>query len=162
MKAVEDQEKEFVIPTKYKSSISSRLSWPLEAAELTKQFAGVPQLKELRLSFSPRHGENQQTKLSEVFNIIEIQYRTPLLENDTNWEIRINPVPRNVRAKIREAFVSHGFKNIVEWLIQHAKFSGGASVLGYSGFWHSDIDELKFKAHDYVLPEISMAKQKHK
>jgi hypothetical protein len=162
MKAVEDQEKEFVIPTKYKSSISSRLSWPLGAAELTKQFAGVPQLRELRLSFSPRHGENQQAKLPAVFNIIEIRHHIPVLENDTSWVINNHAVPRNARAKIREAFVTQGFKNIVEWLIQHAKFSGSASTVGYNGFWHSDIDELKFDTHDYVLPEISTPKQKHK
>jgi hypothetical protein len=164
MNPAEEQEKEFIIPTRYKSKVASRLSWPVGAKELTGQFANVPQLKELHLSFGLRYRENQQGKLPIVFNVIEIRHRltSKILDNDTEWEIHIHPVPRDMRARIREAFASHGFKKIVEWLIQNAKFSGSESYISYSGFWHSDIDELKFNTHDYVLPEISTAKQKRK
>jgi hypothetical protein len=162
MKPQEEQEKEFIIPTRYKSKVASRLSWPMGAAELTKQFATVPQLKEIQLSFGPRYGENQQGKLPLAFKVIEIRHHLPVLENDTNWEIHILPVPRDMRAIIREAFASHGFKNVAEWLAKHAKFSGSASYLSYRGIWHSEVDELKFEMYDNVLPEISTAKQSHK
>lgn len=160
MNAPENHEKEFAIPTRYKIKVSSRLSWPLGALELTKHLAEVPQIRDLQLSFAPSYGAPQQGKWPVVFPVIEIRYtHPPSISNHSDWEINVYPIPRNMRAKIREAFTSSGFKNVAEWLNEHASFSGHASHLRLRGQWHSDLDELKFNSHDYILPELSNAKQ---
>ncbi len=125
MAAEENPQKEFVIPTRYKTQVSSRLSWPIGAMELTKYLIGVPQLKELQLSFAPSYGAPQQGQWPIVFHVIEVRYaHPPLVAGDSDWRLNVFPVPRNMRAKIREGITLHGHKSIAGWLIDHAKFSG--------------------------------------
>lgn len=156
MKPAEEHEKEFVIPTKYKTQVSSRLSWPLGAMEITKNLAGVPQLEKLQLSFATHHKFNQQGEWPAMSVVFELRYSPqPFGEDVSNWQISVYPVPKNMRAKVREAFASYGFKSIVDWLNKNANFSSRASDLGFLGFWHSEGDKLSFSTHNYIVPEIS-------
>ena len=159
MNPAEGQEDEFIIPTRYKVGISSRLSWPLGAKELTKNLADVPQLNELQLSFTTGYKFNQQGKWPAVSIVFNIQYSPQsFTEKDSRWQITVFPVPRNLRAKVREALAIHGFKSMADWLGENAKFSGQESSRSFSGFWHSEGNELSYSTHDYVVPEISTNK----
>jgi hypothetical protein len=157
-----NQEKEFIIPTKYKTLVSSNLSWPIGAVELTKHLADVPQIEELQLTFAPSYGAPQQGKLPVNFSVVEVRYTHPPFIGDNSWELNVYPVPRNMRAKIREALTLHGFKLIAEWLSDHAKFSGRASNLRFTGIWNSELDELNFESRDNVLPEVSSKRRNNK
>ena len=157
------QEKEFIIPTRYKVQISSNLSWSVGAMELTKHLARIPKIKELQLSFAPSYGLPQQGKWPVSFRVIEIRYAHPhLFTGDSNWELNIYPVPRNMRAEIREKLTQSGFRLIAEWLLEHANFSGRESYLRFTGIWNSELKELNFESRNNVLPEVSPAKQKNK
>ena len=166
MATEESQEKEFIIPTRYKEQIGSYLSWPVGAMELTKTFLNVPQIKELQVKFGQYHWMPHQGKWPVSFSVIEVRYAHPrhqlLIANNSDWEFFIYPVPRNTRAEIRKALTLHDFKLIGGWLHDHAKFSGRASNLRFTGVWNSELKELIFESRDNVLPEVPAEKQKSK
>jgi hypothetical protein len=135
MNVAEKQEKEFIIPTRYKVEIGSYLSWPTGAKELTKAFLIVPQIKELRIRFWESYPKHPKGKWPESFPVIEATYahlRNPILE-DSDWELGVHPVPRNMRAEIRKSLALNGFKLLAEWLLNHAKYSGRESHLRFTG-----------------------------
>lgn len=160
------QDKEFIIPTKYKSEVSSRLSWPLGASEITKRLIHVPQINQIQLSFSPSYGSPQQGKWPPNFPIVEIRHsHPPLIAGNSDWEINVYPVPRNLRAKIREVLMVSGFAmitRITRWLFENQKFSGGPSYMRFRAIWNSDSGELIFTSHNNILPETSATNKKPK
>ena len=166
MATEEVEEKEFIIPTRYKSKIGSYLSWPAGALELTKALSSVPQIKLLRLEFNG-HPQNQRKGSNPVsFRVIEVRYayhRTQYAPiagwNDGSWNLAILAVPREIRSKIRDALKEHGFGLIANWLTNHAEFSGREGNLNYVGTWNSELNELSFGQRESVLPEISSNKQ---
>src|SRR5208282_4320564 len=139
MATEENQEKEFIIPTRYKTQIGSYLSWPVGAMELTKAFLHVPQIKELQLAFWESYPKKPQGKWPVSFSVIEAQYshpQHPLLGANSDWELCVYPVPRNMRAEIRKPLAQHGFNLIANWLVEHARFSGRESNLRLIGTWN--------------------------
>jgi hypothetical protein len=164
MNSPENQEKEFIIPTRYKTEIGSYLSWPIGAKELTKAFLHVPQIKELQLRFWESCPKHPKGKWPVNFPVIEVQFSHPpilLSIPHSDWELCVYPVPRNMRAEIKEVLLQNDLKPIAKWLFDHAKFSGRDSHLRFTGIWNSELKELTFGSRDYVLPEVS-GKQKQK
>ena len=164
MPAEESHEKEFIIPTRYKARISSQLSWPTGALEITEAFSEVPQIRELQLSFSPHYPNPHQGKWPVSFSVIEVQYANgrSKLSNCSDWDIRVYPVPRRMRAEIREELEIRGFEVLGKWLIDHARFSGHSGDLRFSCVWNLELKTMTFESHDYVLPEVSVKKGRGK
>jgi hypothetical protein len=165
MATEKNQEKEFIIPTRYKTQIGYLLSWPVGAMELTKAILNVPQIKELELIFGQHYPTPHQGKWPVSFSVLEVRYAHPRIQlsvPNSDWDFYIYPVPRNMRAEIREALTLRGFKLIADWLLNHAGFSGRESNLRFTGVWNSELKELSFGSRDYVLPEVSTDKQKSK
>ena len=164
MSAGENEEKEFIIPTRYKIGIGSYLSWPTGAKELTEAFGDVPQIKELQISFWESYPKHLKGKWPVTFPVIEAIYahpRNPIL-GGSDWEFCVYPVPKNKRAEIRESLARNGFKILAEWLLDHAKYSGRESHLRFTGIWNSELKELTFGSRDYVLPEVVGRRTKQK
>ncbi|HSY74882.1 MAG TPA: hypothetical protein VK810_05380 [Dongiaceae bacterium] len=165
MNTAEKQEKEFIIPTRYKVEIGSYLSWPIGAEELTKSFLHVPQIKELQIRFWESYPKYSKGKWPVSFPVIEVQFSHPqilLSIPHSDWEFCVYPVPRNMRAEIREELLQNGLKSIEKWLFDHAKFSGRDGNLRFTGIWNSELKELTFGSRDYVLPEVSGRQTKGK
>jgi len=138
------------------------------AKELTNAFLDVPQIKDLQLKFE-RHHSYHQGKWPVSFSVIEASYayhRTQYAPiaglTDSSWSLFVYPVPRNMRAAIRETLAQHGFGLIREWLIGHAKVSGREGNWRFEVVWNSESKELTLGTHDYVLPDISARKQSNK
>ena len=168
-KPTSESEKEFVIPTMYKSKIGSYLSWPVGAVELTKALLVVPQITEFQLKFRDHYPTHSKGKWPVSFPVIEARYafhRTQFAPiagiNEGHWNFEILPVPRNMRAEIREAFQQQGFGLIAQWLVAHADFSSREGNLSLASIWNSETKELTFESRDYVLPEVSSAKHQNK
>lgn len=154
--ALEDgQPEEFIIPTKYKLSIGSYLSWPLGAKELTKAFSGIPQLKELQLAFWESYPKFPKGKWPASFRVIEAKYSPISAWNNIHWLLTIHPVPRMMRAEVRNSLSDSGLKEIADWFIAHVNFSGRDCNLSYVGYWNSELKELSFGSHEYIVPETS-------
>jgi hypothetical protein len=122
----------------------------------------VPQIKELELTFYESHPKHPQGKWPVNFSVIEAKYsrsRIQLSFQDSDWQLNVHPVPRNMRAEIREALTTSGFKLIAEWLSEHAKFSGRESYLNFTAAWNSELKKLDFGSRDYVLPEVPIKKE---
>ena len=169
MNADESQEKEFIIPTRYKSKIGSHQSWPTGAMELTNCLLSVPQLKDIQITFSGGGSKPQKGKEPIDFRVIEVGYgyhrtRHAVIAgwDDGSWGIMIHAVPREIRSKIREALKSQGFGLIENWLKGHAHFSGREGNLNFTGTWNSELNELAFGQREAVLPEVSSSKQINK
>ena len=156
MNAEQDQVNEFIIPTGFKTKISSSLSWPTGAMELTKALADVPQLKELEVWFSDSFEIRQQGKWPAVFPAIEVRYarHRNVPGFNTGWCLVVRPVPRNVKSEISEALRKHGFKLIADWLIIHASLSKQDGNSFFKGVWSSELKELTFGTRDYILPQV--------
>lgn len=164
MPAEESHEKEFIIPTRYKARISSQLSWPTGALEFTEAFAEAPQVRELQLIFTQHYPTPHQGKWPASFSVAEVCFTNgrPRLLNSSEWVIRVYPVPRSMRAEIREKLEFRGFKVLGKWLIDRARFSGHAGDLRFSCVWNSELKTMTFESHDYVLPEVSVKKGRGK
>jgi len=158
MSAKENCEKEFIIPTRYKTPIGSYLSWPVGAMELTKAFLSVPQIKELELTFSQHYPAPHQGNWPARFSVIEARYVYPRTHLGSVWAFHIFPVPRNRRSEIRKALLHRGFDLLGKWLIGNAGLSGRAGNVLFNGVWNSELKDLSFESRDYPLPEISTAK----
>ena len=169
MDTEQNQEKEFLIPTRYKSKIGSHQSWPTGAMELTNCLSNVPQLKKIHITFSGRESKPKKGKEPVDFRVIETRYdyhrtrhATITGWNDGSWNITIHAVPREIRSKIREALKAQGFGLIANWLQSHAHFSGNEGYLNFTGTWNSELNELAFGQREVVLPEVSSSKQINK
>ena len=157
-----EHQKEFILPTRYKSDIGSYLSWPVGAKELTKSFSHVPQIKDIQIEFWESYPKHPKGKWPASFPVIEVTYSRPRVFGNFDWEFHVYPVPRNVRSEVRESLAVSGFKVLAEWLFEHAKYSGRESHLRFTGIWNSDSKELTFGSRDYVLPEVADRKTKRK
>ena len=149
---------EFTIPTAHKSPIGSYLSWPIGAKELTKALLLVPQIKEMQIRFSEGHPKHPKGKWPASFPVIEAQFSHPQMIpflSKFDWEICVHPVPKNLRAEIREALLQNGLKSLEKWLFAHAKFSGRDSHLRFTSNWNSELKTLAFGTDDNVLPDVS-------
>lgn len=158
MPAEDNQEKEFIIPTGYKERISSQLSWPTGALEITRAFASAPQLRQMRLIFRQHYPVPHQGKWPSSFPVVELQYangRSTFLHS-SDWQVYVYPVPRNLRAEVREQVALRGFQILSQWLNEHVRISGNAGSLRYSCVWNSELKVLTFESHDYVLPVIAL------
>jgi hypothetical protein len=81
-----------LIPTRRKLKISSSFSYPLGAASISTELAGVPQAQSLEIDFSPKY-ERVKTK-SEPYSIFTISYSGTRSHRDAGWRIDIRPVPQ--------------------------------------------------------------------
>lgn len=151
----EGQEKGFIIPTRYKVQISSKLTWPLGAKELSESLVDVPQIEKFQLVFQVPFKMPQQGKWPGSFSVLKVEYNhPPFLSEHSDWTLSIHPVPRQIRAKVRESLSTQSLNSVVQWIAEHAEISGRGSYLRFELIWNCELEQLTFDSHDYVLPGV--------
>ena len=117
-----------IIPTKFKSKLPQRLSFPIGAETLSEALLSVPQFEKLTATFFYYSKANDFPKESVEFSVIEVKFRN--LKSNQNspqqfidegfyeetWEITVKPVPRELKQKIKQHLVAEGLPKIREWL----------------------------------------------
>ena len=129
-------EEQKLIPTSFKSKIPKFLSYPVGAEIITHELYTVPQFDKLSISFSYYNSLKNQTDRAKPYSIIEARFRNikPSLSSSTrfieegwyneHWEIYVNPVPREVKYKVKELMRNDGFAKIRNWFYNEKNFIG--------------------------------------
>ena len=123
-----------MIPTRYKSKLSRSLSYPLGAEAISSALAGAPHYSDLTLSFhdSPVwRGSDFRRLLREsipyaVFVASYSPARSPGYTGSAtmaemgmyaeSWDLRVNPVRRELRHTSGQLLQEQGLPAVVQWL----------------------------------------------
>jgi hypothetical protein len=120
-----EEEKQVLIPTRFKAKISHLLSFPIGAERVSKALADTPQIAKLFLHFnSDRWGHVRSGR----YPCIRVQHSSrcagmadrfsdatgvPMFNE---WEVCVYPVPRIHRHSIQQNIVTIALPQINEWL----------------------------------------------
>jgi hypothetical protein len=123
-----------MVPTKFKSRLPKTLSWPVGAQDITTGLGDAPHVAECGLWFneSPvwRASEFRRTlREARPYPVLLVQYRAPIyvpygrsheLEAlglyDADWQVHVNPVPREWRSSVRALLREQGLPTVAKWL----------------------------------------------
>jgi hypothetical protein len=100
-------------PTRRKSKISSKLSYPVGAELISSELSDVPQAQGLEISFCSKY-ERMETR-GEPYEILSVSYH-PWETYDSGWRIEIRPVPRELKYLTKGALTTEFFPRIRQWL----------------------------------------------
>jgi hypothetical protein len=153
-----------MIKTRYKSKLPKTLSWPVGAEAVSAALADAPHVNDLTLSFSdspvwPASSFQKLLRESLPYAILAAEYwpaskpgyggSNKMIEGggyDAKWELRVNPVTRELRAKAGIALRERGLPLIKEWL-------RSSSRTGWELMYHCM--ELVFSPLDNTLTPVS-------
>ena len=146
-----------IIPTKYKSTLPQRLSFPIGAEILSEALLSVPQFEKLTVTFFYYSKANDFPKESVEFSVVEIRFRN-LKPNqnspkqfidegfyDETWEITVKPIPRELKSKIKQHLIAQGLPKIKEWLSVKRPASWLEGRKSLEVLYHKIDDVLKYK-----------------
>lgn len=123
-----------MIPTRHKSKLPETLSWPLGAEAISAALGDAPHAADLTLRFSdspvwPASEFQLLLRESLPYVVLCAEYQpesrpgyagsASMSESgffDTRWEVRVNPVPRSLRAAAAALLRDQGLPLIVDWL----------------------------------------------
>ena len=88
---------EMLFPTRFKATISSRLSYPVGAELITAELAGVPQAP-IEIQFYSKY-ERVKTR-GEPYPVFEVSYSGTESPFEAGWHITVRPVPRALKHTI--------------------------------------------------------------
>jgi hypothetical protein len=146
-----------IIPTRFKSKLPQRLSFPIGAETLSEALSSVPQFKKLTVTFFYYAKANDFPKESVKFSVIEVKFRN--LKPDQNsskdfieqgfyeetWEITVKPVPRELKFKIKQHLVAEGLPKIKDWLSMERPESWLEGRKNLEVIYHKTGDLLSYK-----------------
>jgi hypothetical protein len=153
-----------LIPTRYKSKLSSALSWPIGAEELSAGLFEVPQFSELETTFSFWGARDIATaQTTEWMTLVKIQYnRRPRHFSDSaasiergvlerHWPITVQPVLRENRKKLHDGILLQ-LPKVAKWLTERHSLQ----VVGTSQLlivWNAREDFVYVSTQDALAPE---------
>ncbi len=140
-------EQEQIIPTRGKKSrIPPTLSYPIGAKEISEALLGVPQLGELEIHFW-YYRWIRDLEAGKSYPIIQVRYSGPRFRLGAPWEIRVDPVPRNLLHVVHTKIVAEALPAIRLWLLAnpHSTEREGGHGLIFS--FDALSNELSFKEH---------------
>ena len=129
-----------MIPTSHKHALSSLLSYPLGAKNVSDALDGVPQFDALSIYFSL--GNENPHRIESPFLVLRVYYgksvpsqiaSNVMIERgwyDPKWRISVGAVPR--RHAVKTALVGEGLLRARRWLLDHADVAGREGHAGIS------------------------------
>jgi hypothetical protein len=109
-----------LFPTRHKAKIASNLSYPVGAELISSELGDIPQAQEVEIGFS-----NKLEWLSlrgKPYQIFAVTYIGPKSSyRGAGWSIDVRPVPRILKAKVRDGLLRECFPNIRSWLEKHGR-----------------------------------------
>ncbi len=108
-----------------KSRISSKLSYPVGAQEVSTALAGAPQAESIEISFHSKY-ETMETR-GKPYSIFTISYDAASSSWALNpgWSITVRPVPRALKHTVKEALINEFFPRIRQWLEKNGDLTYG-------------------------------------
>jgi hypothetical protein len=122
------KEAECVIPTLSKAKISSKLSYPIGAEQVSFALVLSPQFHELGLHFYSKFGHGLRRDHYEFLRVEYLNNATPAEEwpitslykrpPQNRWEVVVQPVPRPLRNAVRHYIIESALPRIAQWLAE--------------------------------------------
>ena len=144
-----------MIPTSYKLELSSLLSYPLGAKNVSDALDGVPQFDALSIVFTP--GQDNPHRVESPFLVLRVNYsnRVPghsaskdMVEKgwyDPKWEINIGAVPRPLRNAVKTALLAEALPRVRQWLLDHADTTGREGYAWVRVHYDAEGERLTYK-----------------
>ncbi len=107
-----------LFPTRHKSKISSKLSYPIGAELISSELAPVPQAQSFDIRFHDKY-EWMETR-GEPYPILTVHHNGTADFFDAGWHIAVEPIPRVLKHEIAAALKSEFFTLIRQWLQKDA------------------------------------------
>src|SRR5271163_3330248 len=92
-----NDDRQLIIPTRFKGKVSQNLSYPAGAKEVSEALISVPQFSELQLSFWTFQFRHEWPRGDYVF----LEFGPTSLW-PTHWLIEVKPVPRVMRHRFHQ------------------------------------------------------------
>jgi hypothetical protein len=135
-------DQQFVIPTASRVKISQKLSYPVGAERVSVALASVPQLAELKLHFYSGFDVQLRSGHYEFLRVEYLNNARPSEEwpisnlykraEQSRWEIVVQPVPRNLRYRVKQYILDFALTQIALWLIQRKELAQqGNDILAF-------------------------------
>jgi hypothetical protein len=140
-----------LIPTLSKAKISSKLSYPIGAGQVSSALASAPHFHELGLHFYSgidlglRRGEYEFLRV-EYLNSSRPHEQYPITSlykraTQHRWEVVVQPVPRPCRHVIQQYVIESALPRIRQWLAERANLSQqGNDILAF--FYAEKLEEF--------------------
>jgi hypothetical protein len=153
-----------LIPTRYKSKLSSLLSWPIGAEEISASLAAVQQFGEIELTFYFRGVKDIATARTTAWmTLVEIHYRRRagrMFDSyesiskgilDRHWAITVKPVLREKRKELHDGIMAQ-MPRVAEWFASRQSLSkiGNARL---RIVWDAVKDEVYTSSEEEFEPE---------
>jgi hypothetical protein len=138
---MEDVE-QIIIPTLSKAKISSKLSYPIGAQQVSEALASSPQFIALKLRFYSgfdhglRRGHYEflrieylnSTQPADKWPISSLFRRPP----QYRWEVVVQPVPRHLRHRIKQYILDSALPQLASWLADRGELAQqGSDILTF-------------------------------
>jgi hypothetical protein len=158
-----------MIPTRYKSKLSSALSWPIGAEELSLALKDVPQFHELSTTFYFNGVRDlASARTTAWMTLLEFRYRRRemrIFDSDDSlanaalgrhWEIYVKPVLREKRKRLHDGILLQ-LPRVASWFLQRDSLR----VIGQSVLlivWNAKEDTVYVSSKDTLELQISSRK----
>ncbi len=123
-----------MIPTAYKEKIPKALSYPLNAKAISEALSGVPQFDLLKINFSPDwKGFAKDRVPNAPHKVLTAGYTGSGILSPSKWEIRVRPVPRQLKHEVQVKLIAEALPKIRKWLElnQHSLDREGGHALTF-------------------------------
>jgi hypothetical protein len=117
-----------MIPTRHESKIPKTLSYPLGAEAISEALSTALHVEDFSLSFRnspiwPASEFHRLLRESLPYKLMVVEHHPALKLNyahqgvyNEEWNLRVNPVQRQLRQQAGELLKKQGFPAIIEWL----------------------------------------------
>jgi len=118
-----------LFPTRHRSKISSKLSYPVGAELISAQLATVPQARTFDISFSSAQNYFLKNR-GDPYAIFSVWF-AGTKEYEPGWHVRVQPVPRVLKHTVAAALKAEFFPQIRKWLVKYAPLDArhGAHII---------------------------------
>jgi hypothetical protein len=157
-----------IIPTLSKSKISHLLSYPTGAERISKALASVPQLSQLKLHFIAAMADGlRDVRIDgkQGYEFLRVEYLDqaapdyeypirhfwPPRPLQYQWEIVVQPVPRQDRHKVKTYIAEAALPKVSGWLTERSNLSNrGAAILAF--FYENETETFLVRNVDQLEP----------
>jgi len=160
------KDKSMIIPTSYRSKISSKHSYPIGAEAISEKLGDLPQSSDFTLYFSSFGSQHISIHSDICVMDIEYSFHRPTSESmirlgfgTPNWKITVHPVPRQLRHQIKQMLEASGIPLLREWSIIHRDITGNEGCERISVVFDPSIERIRFDCFSNMGPKVSKRKK---
>jgi hypothetical protein len=144
-----------MIPTRYKSKLSHKMTYQVSAGMLSTALADVPQFDRLSVAFSVSCQE--PNKLKNPCRILQIGYSRSRVNLTTSkksieygwyqpqWKIYVYAVPKVIIRSVKHQLETEGFGKVYQWLNIYQDATGKDGKCWLRLFYDMDTDSLAYE-----------------